>query len=67
MSVPNFRSNFSDFTGSPLFVRDIFAIDDTKRMRVPVLNSNNALHAGIEVKKSYNFNLKIPIINPFID
>ena len=57
MSVPIYRSNFSDFAGTPLFVRDVFAIDDTKRMSVPVLNSNNALHAGIEVQKSYIFKL----------
>ena len=35
----------------------MFAIEDTKKMSVPVLNSNNALHAGIEVKKSYDFEL----------
>ena len=55
--MPIYRSNFSDFAGTPLFVRDVFAIDDTKRMSVPVLNSNNALHAGIEVKNSYIFKL----------
>ena len=55
--MPIFRSNFSYFTGIPKFVSDMFTIEDTKKMSVPVLNSNNALHAGIEVKKSYDFEL----------
>ena len=48
--MPIFRTNTSDFTGRPIFFSDMFDIEDTKKMSV--LNSDNAIHAGIEV--TYN-------------
>ena len=44
--MPSFRTNTSGFIGRPLFLKDMFDIEDTKKMSV--LNSDNALHAGIE-------------------
>ena len=60
--MPSFRTNTSGFIGRPLFLKEMF----DKKMSV--LNSDNALHAGIEViQYKLSFTLVSSSSNFFVD